>query len=159
MQEVLIKCGYTSTIGNQSLSICKKQMLPTINQKPKEVNYNGRVYCVQVPNRIVLIRKNGKHIWSGNSYRLQKYVENIAGGTKPAIIQMGHLHQSMYVEIRNIHCFLSGSFQKQNNFLRRKGVDPQISAWIIDFKLINKMVNGNKITEINNMLPQKIRFY
>ena len=130
--------------------------LPTNFDK---INYKGIIYCVSVPNQTIFVRRNGKKVWTGNSYRLQKYVENIAGGTKPNIISMGHLHQSLYAEIRNIHCFLPGSFQRQNNFLRRKGVDPQISAWIIDFNLVNKNVDGVKITEVNNLKTEKIRFY
>jgi len=47
---------------------------------------------------------------------------------------------------------LSGSFQRQNNFLRRKGIDPQISGWIIEFNLKNRF-------EINNLRMQKVRFY
>lgn len=154
MQEILIKCNYSATVNNKhnSISITNNQMMPTIKEKPKVVDYDGHVYCVTVPNEKIMVRRSGRNIWSGNTYRLQKYIENISGGTKPNIISMGHLHQSVYAEIRNIHGFMSGSFQRQNNFLRRKGVDPQVSAWIIDFNLKNKF-------EINNLRMRKIRFY
>jgi len=36
-------------------------------RKPKEVEYKGKVYCVEVPNHVVLVKRNGKAIWSGNS--------------------------------------------------------------------------------------------
>jgi hypothetical protein len=31
------------------------------------VDYNDQVYCVEVPNSIIFIRRNGKTIWTGNS--------------------------------------------------------------------------------------------
>jgi hypothetical protein len=34
---------------------------------PKAVPYNGRVYCVSVPNGIIYVRRNGRAIWSGNT--------------------------------------------------------------------------------------------
>jgi hypothetical protein len=33
----------------------------------KKVNYRGKIYCVEVPNHIVYVRRNGKPVWSGNS--------------------------------------------------------------------------------------------
>ena len=33
------------------------------------IDYNGSVYCVEVPNHIIYIRRNGKGIWCGNSLR------------------------------------------------------------------------------------------
>lgn len=33
------------------------------------VDYDGMVYCVSVPNGIILVRRNGKTCWCGNSYR------------------------------------------------------------------------------------------
>jgi len=33
------------------------------------VNYNGKVYCVEVSNHIIYVRRNGKGIWCGNSIR------------------------------------------------------------------------------------------
>lgn len=32
-----------------------------------QVDYDGGVYCVSVPNRVVKVRRNGKECWSGNS--------------------------------------------------------------------------------------------
>lgn len=29
--------------------------------------YDGNVYCVEVPNHIVCVRRNNKHVWCGNS--------------------------------------------------------------------------------------------
>lgn len=142
--------------GNHDLKLMQREDIdigPMISRQREDMVYLGQYEAdVMFENaRLRLVHPDGGMPYAV-TYRLQKYVENIAGGTKPNIISMGHLHQSVYVELRNIHCFLAGSFQRQNNFLRRKGVDPQISAWIIDFRLKDKF-------EINNLKIQKIRFY
>lgn len=157
------KCTTFFITGNHDLKLMQREDIdvgPMIADKRKDMIYLGQyesdVYFEKAALR--LIHPDGGMPYA-ISYRLQKYVENIAGGTKPNIISMGHLHQSLYTELRNIHCFLAGSFQQQNNFLRRKGIDPQISGWIIDFNLKNKKFNGFDFTEINNLKTQKIRFY
>jgi len=33
------------------------------------IDYLGKVYCVEVPNHIIYIRRNGKGVWCGNSLR------------------------------------------------------------------------------------------
>jgi hypothetical protein len=45
----------------------KKGLCP--NTKEEWINYQGKVYCVTVPNHIVYIRRNGKGVWCGNSLR------------------------------------------------------------------------------------------
>lgn len=35
-------------------------------------NYEGKVYCVEVKNNVVCVRRNKKHVWCGNS----RYVQN-----------------------------------------------------------------------------------
>lgn len=39
------------------------------------VDYSGMVYCVEVPNSTVFVRRNGKSSWSGNSYYFAKRIE------------------------------------------------------------------------------------
>lgn len=40
-----------------------------INRKyRKSENYNGKVYCVEVPNHTLYIRRNGKSVWCGNCH-------------------------------------------------------------------------------------------
>lgn len=40
------------------------------------VDYDGMVYCVSVPQKIIFVRRNGKPVWCGNSLRFYIY-----GGT------------------------------------------------------------------------------
>ncbi|NLX50263.1 MAG: MCM family protein [Methanospirillum sp.] len=52
------------------------QNLPTVNANgKKEVRvgaYRGRVHCVEVPNHVVYVRRNGIPVWSGNSISVAK---------------------------------------------------------------------------------------
>lgn len=34
------------------------------------IQYDGNIYCVTVPNHIIMVRRNGKVAWSGNSHRV-----------------------------------------------------------------------------------------
>ncbi|MEM1659457.1 MAG: tyrosine-type recombinase/integrase [Candidatus Jordarchaeales archaeon] len=73
VQEIAIKCGYAATVGrhdrNKYYVILSKSMTtPKISRKPEIVMYRGYVYDVTVPNHVILVRRNGKAVWSGNSY-------------------------------------------------------------------------------------------
>jgi DNA-directed RNA polymerase beta subunit len=81
------KIGYTNYIkGKRSVSnydlhqitIVKNKLNPVINSSNKAktknpvetiIQYNGKVYCINVPNHIFYVRRNGKVSWTGNSTR------------------------------------------------------------------------------------------
>ena len=63
------------------------------------------------------------------SYKIQKYIDALEGGSKPHILALGHLHINGYFCYRNIHAILAGAFQDQNEFLRRKGKDGNIESF------------------------------
>jgi len=89
VQELCLRYGYSATISikkkkkvpsirgreiksvfpSYEVNISYKQLTPQIWKKPVEVYYSGSVYCVTVPNSLVLARRNGKAIWCGNSRR------------------------------------------------------------------------------------------
>jgi hypothetical protein len=123
MTEIAIKIGYSVTEHGDSLSISKNN--PTINHKPKRIHYKGRIYCVTVPNHTILVRKNGKICWSGNSsyapgYRGMKLIESLGGGKKPKILLSGHTHKFLYMFQRNIHYMEGGTLEGQTEFMRGK---------------------------------------
>lgn len=74
VQEIAIKCGYYGYIANYKKNNCfivvisktKKFMYvrPDIISK---IHYNDKVYCVTVPNHVIMVRRNGKSIFSCNS--------------------------------------------------------------------------------------------
>jgi hypothetical protein len=87
VQECILKIGKSANITTQqpNLNPCKignriikrksvtyivsehKIGRHTVKRKDfQEVDYNDTVWCVNVPNHIVYVRRNGKAIWSGN---------------------------------------------------------------------------------------------
>jgi len=79
--ELAIKCGYAVTFKERNCKysykpgsykkyeayLRSKYVTPFIEKVPEQVDYSGYVYCVSVPNKIILVERNGKLAWCGNS--------------------------------------------------------------------------------------------
>jgi len=74
--EVAIKAGYIASQrrredGCYIIEISESQKTPCVNQgndNREWIEYNGYVYCIEVPNHIIYVRRNGKACWCGNCY-------------------------------------------------------------------------------------------
>ena len=68
--EIVMKCGYWACIAQRDkeweVRILKKRRNSSL-PKPMVEHYKGRVWCVEVPNHIILVERNGKFAWCGNS--------------------------------------------------------------------------------------------
>lgn len=85
VSEIVLKCGMSSTFYvakhvNYVIGITSHRLTPRIAKEKldeyfKENFYNGKIYCVEIPNHIIYVRRNGKSVWCGNSYRkgMEKY--------------------------------------------------------------------------------------
>lgn len=136
VQEIAIKCGYGANVSpsGDTVMIRSTQNYPTINKKPERVPYVGKVYCVSVPNQVILVRRKGKAIWSGNSYRLQKIIEQLAPENKPHILVMGHLHSNVTLPMyRNVYAIQIGCTEAQTPYLVRKGLYSEVGFGILEF--------------------------
>lgn len=77
LQELIIKVGGSATVrkinGRNLYSVSwlnKKFNQPLIRKEDYyRIKYTGKVYCVRVSSGIVMVRRNGKHYWSGNTYQ------------------------------------------------------------------------------------------
>jgi predicted phosphodiesterase len=69
------------------------------------------------------------------SYRPQKIVESLEGGTKPDVLLVGHFHKAMYMYYRNVHALLTGTFQSQTDFMRGKHLAAHKGYYIIDMEV------------------------
>jgi DNA-directed RNA polymerase beta subunit len=58
------------------ITVVTKQLNPTVNhdhvyeqkiQQEEVYDYEGSVYCLQVPSEVFMVRRNGKAVWTGNS--------------------------------------------------------------------------------------------
>jgi|TARA_Y100000310_G_scaffold140332_2_gene139705 intein/homing endonuclease len=80
IQELILKVGESANVSNYNgfwhiTRLNKKYNHPVIHTKHwYKTNYNGRVYCVKVPSGIVMVRRNGKQYWCGNTYKQAKMV-------------------------------------------------------------------------------------
>jgi len=96
LQEVILKTGFNSTITKRPLkgqrnwikdhwgiSSCDGYVVSRSygdshfklnHKKIKKVHYTGKVYCVTVPNSIVLTRRGGCAMWSGQFRRRGAYL-------------------------------------------------------------------------------------
>lgn len=69
MQEILLKIGSAGRIKGKVLSILK-YFEPRLKNKKYwlKINYNNYVYCIEVQNHIIYVRRNGKPMWCGNCF-------------------------------------------------------------------------------------------
>jgi len=65
------------------------------------------------------------------SYQLQKIVESLTGGDKPAMLLCGHFHKSNYFMVRNVHCISAGCIMDQSAFMRKKHIEAHVAFWIV----------------------------
>lgn len=79
IQEILLKIGTFGNILTENRKDKKENQMyyMTINSRPERnytyskpilKEYNGYVYCVNVKNHVIFVRRNGKALFSGNCY-------------------------------------------------------------------------------------------
>ena len=67
------------------------------------------------------------------SYRPQKIVESLEGGTKPDLLCIGHYHKAEFMpSYRNVAAIQTGTFQRQTPFMARQGLAAHVGGWIVD---------------------------
>lgn len=69
------------------------------------------------------------------SYSLQKYIDSLAGGTKPNILINGHHHKAFSLYYRNIHAIEAGCTQAQTPFMKGKKLAAHIGGYIYEAKI------------------------
>lgn len=123
--------------GNHDASTmkhCGYDIGPAIAARRPDMDYLGRDTALihLTPNCTMQLL----HPWDGGSYamsyRPQKIVEAMDGGTKPNILMIGHYHKAMWMEYRNVAVFCAGCFQGQTPFQRGKGLSRFMGGWIIE---------------------------
>jgi len=67
------------------------------------------------------------------SYRPQKIIESLEGGSKPNMLAIGHYHKAdIMPTYRNVCGIQTGTFQRQSKFMARRGLAAHVGGWIID---------------------------
>lgn len=155
--EIAIKLGYAVNISNDIVTVSSIQVNPTINTEPEKVSYNRTIHCVTVPNGVILVKRNNKVCWCGNtayaiSYKMQKYINALSGGQKPNLLFQGHYHKAMQMFYRNVHAFDAGCLQSQTIFMKKKQTPAMTGYWMID-------VATDKKGSVSRLKSEFIPFY
>jgi len=66
------------------------------------------------------------------SYKLQKLIESLEGGKKPALILSGHYHKQLAMFCRNVHGFECGTLCGQTQWMRGKKIAAHQGFGIIE---------------------------
>jgi len=67
------------------------------------------------------------------SYRPQKLIESLAGGTKPDLLVIGHYHKLEFMPAyRNVAVLQAGCFEDQTPYMAREGIQAHVGGWFID---------------------------
>jgi len=122
--------------------------------------------CDKLKHCIFLGHDNGKVITNGvtielfhgedfssyaTSYRIQKLIEAMEGGSKPNVLLAGHTHKQGYFFERNIHALTGGALSYQSAWMKSKRMACHTGFWII------KMCVKEK--EIKWLSPRWYPFY
>lgn len=89
LQELALKIGLaglkwsreqTNSYGKNKLYFVSfSKVLECKVPEPTKKYYKGKVYCPTTPNGIVYARRNGRAIWTGNSWYFKRYIEELEG--------------------------------------------------------------------------------
>jgi UDP-glucuronate decarboxylase len=73
VQELAMRCGYAATVVSHAVGrdLYRVNIRPAKDAnlvEPKKIPYKGNVYCVNVKNHVVCVRRNGRAAFCGNCY-------------------------------------------------------------------------------------------
>lgn len=86
------------------------------------------------------------------SYRLQKNIDAMQGGTKPNILLCGHYHAFCNIWYRNVHAYMLPCFMAQNTWSTLRSMMVQVGGLIYT-------VTVAKDGSLLSVLPQLISYY
>ena len=159
VQELIIKLGYGSLI--RSRSRLHKEKLLTVYEvsrhvktdkywiqnakKVTEVNYDGMIYCAEVPNHTLIVRRNGKATWCGNSI----------GVVTINCARLGYLFkgdkESLYKRLDYLMDLARNSLELKRKTLKQnmdRGLYPYIKRWLGTLRNHFSTIGVNGINEM-----------
>ncbi|MBA3246818.1 MAG: GDP-mannose 4,6-dehydratase, partial [Pyrinomonadaceae bacterium] len=73
VQELALRCGYAASvvshaIGRDLYRVNIRLPLEANLVAPRRIPYAGKVYCINVRNHVICVRRNGRAAWCGNCY-------------------------------------------------------------------------------------------
>ncbi len=126
--------------GNHDHSFIKRSGLDigkTIAEQREDMIYLGQSWA-QVnltPTCIMELRHPADSTAYAISYKTQKMIDAMFGGTKPNLLLIGHYHKAEYLFYRNVHAIQAGCLQGQTPYMRNKGIAAMQGGWIVEVKV------------------------
>ena len=87
------------------------------------------------------------------SYAIQKIVESLESGEKPAVHCSGHYHKIWAGNIRNVWCVQTGCQQDQTPFMRKKRLEAHVGGALVGLE------QDPRTGAIVSMTPKLIRYF
>jgi hypothetical protein len=87
------------------------------------------------------------------SYSIQKIIESLDGGEKPAVGLYGHYHKLWAGNIRNVWCVQTGTTEDQTPFMRKKKLEAHVGATLL------KLRQDPKTGAITRCSVELLRFF
>lgn len=121
--------------GNHDHSYIKDggaDILEAVAREREDITYLGvyGAYLDLGPLSIYLMHSDAGGAYA-RSYKPQKIIEGFSPEGKPHIVAIGHWHTALYIPAyRNVEGFTLPAFQSQTPYLKRKGIFPNVAAWI-----------------------------
>ena len=78
------------------------------------------------------------------SYQTQRYISELASGTKPDLLLIGHYHKAEFLPYRGVLAFQAGTTQSQTPHMRGKKIAAIMGFWILDI-----LVAPNRVVRVN----------
>lgn len=141
--------GWFKSKGNMGLNIGEE--LQRRSKAYKFIGYDEQ--DLELDNGLTIrLRHPGGGTAYAISYKMQKYVESMSGGTKPDIVGQGHFHKANYLFYRNVHCYDVGALQEQSPWMKKTNSPSHLGYWIVD---VNMHKRKNKSVErvTNQFVP------
>lgn len=87
------------------------------------------------------------------SYSIQKIIESLDGGEKPAVGLYGHYHKLWAGNIRNVWCLQTGCTEDQTPFMRKKKLEAHVGGALV------KLTQDPETGAIVRFQPEMMRFF
>lgn len=126
--------------GNHDASFTKQIGLDIVRKvanRRDDINYlgYGRAVLDLAPGCRIEMRHPGGGGSYAISYKPQKIVSSMQGGSKPNILLLGHYHKQGNFFYRNVHTLLAATMQSQSNFMRDMSLDSHVGFYIVTVKV------------------------
>ena len=162
VQEMLLKCGFASSTHiverrNQPLPqgrICKysksyvisvgNSLYSKITKKTKE-DYKGKVWCVEVPNNTVFVRRNGKTAWCGNSVHPNGNIYKVVNDVDIAEISKEQLTTALKPFMKDVAEREDRAMDELKDLRRKFAEDTDINSIAI-----TSVISTGKLKKANN---------